>query len=80
MFTEVKARIKTYKKEGYDWANFSVSFYDYGNSKESLFFDDAATSNLVNGKIEKTKLKGDGEFTEKVNKSSFFVNSFICGV
>ena len=68
MYLEVKTRIKIYKKEGYDWANFLVNYYDYGQSKEGLQISDAATYNLVNGKIEKTKLKGDGEFIEKINK------------
>jgi hypothetical protein len=68
MHLEVKTRIKIYKKEGYDWANFSVPYYDYGQSKEGVQITDAATYNLVNGKIEKTKLKTDGEFNEKISK------------
>ena len=31
-------------------------------------FSDVATYNLVNNKVEKTKLKSDGEFIEKTNK------------
>jgi hypothetical protein len=68
MYMEVKTRIKIYKKEGYDWANFSINFQDHSGLRESVLFDDAATYNLVNGKIEKIKLKSDGEFTEKINK------------
>jgi hypothetical protein len=68
MYLDVKTRIKIYKKEGYDWANFSIGYYDYGFSKEGLQISDAVTYNLVNGKIEKTKLKSDGEFVEKANK------------
>ena len=33
-----------------------------------MSFYDVATYNLVNGKVEKTKIKSDGEFTEQVNK------------
>ncbi|WP_281336616.1 transglutaminase domain-containing protein [Flavobacterium eburneipallidum] len=66
--TEVKTRIKIYKKEGYDWANQEVRYYLDNNINENVFFSDAATYNLVNGKIEKTKLKSDGEFIEKINK------------
>jgi hypothetical protein len=66
--TTVKTRIKIYKKEGYDWANQEVRYYIDSDAKESVSFDDAITYNLVNGKIEKTKLKSDGEFTVKVNK------------
>lgn len=65
---EVKTRIKIYKKEGYSWANFLINYQDHSQYKESVVFDDAVTYNLINGKIEKTKLKSDGEFTEKINK------------
>jgi hypothetical protein len=68
MITEVTTRIKIYKKEGYEWANKAVSYYIGSNAKESLSFSDVVTYNLINGKIEKTKLKNDGEFDEKVNK------------
>jgi hypothetical protein len=68
MTTEVKERIKIYKKEGYDWANHAERYYIGGNTKETVSFTDAVTYNLVDGKIEKTKLKSDGEFDQKVNK------------
>jgi Domain of Unknown Function with PDB structure (DUF3857) len=68
MKTEVKVRIKIYKKGGYEWANQTIGYYIGSGTKESLRFSDAVTYNLVNGKIEKTKLKSDGEFIEKVNK------------
>jgi hypothetical protein len=68
MVTEVTTRIKIYKKEGYDWANKAVSYYIGSNAKETVFFSDAITYNLINGKIEKIKLESDGEFDEKVNK------------
>lgn len=67
--TEVETRIKIYKKEGYEWANQTISFYNVKNdSKETVRISDAVTYNLVNGKIEKTKLKSDGEFEEEVDK------------
>nr|WP_315198332.1 transglutaminase [uncultured Flavobacterium sp.] len=67
--TEVAMRIKIYKKDGYDWANKAVQFVSGGsNIKEKVFFSDAATYNLVGGKIEKTKLNSEGEFVENVNK------------
>ena len=68
MKTRVRTKIKIYKKEGYDWANKAVRYYIGGNTKERLNFKDAVTYNLVDGKIEKTKLKSDGEFDEKINK------------
>ncbi|WP_343592524.1 DUF3857 domain-containing protein [Flavobacterium sp.] len=66
--TDVEARIKIYKKEGYEWANQSVWYYNQTNLKERVFFSDAVTYNLVNGKIEKTKLKSDGSFDEVLSK------------
>jgi len=66
--TVVKVRIKIYKKEGYDWANKAINYSIDSSPKESLDFSDAVTYNLVNGKIEKTKLKSDGIFVEKINK------------
>ncbi len=68
MVTKVRTKIKIYKKEGYEWANKSVSYFIGGNSKEKVSFSDAATYNLVDGKVVKSKLKSDGEFDEKVNK------------
>jgi hypothetical protein len=68
MVTTVSARIKIYKKEGYGWANKAVSYYLMSSAREKISFSDAATYNLVNGKIEKTKLKSDGQFDEKINK------------
>ena len=68
MITEIKARIKIYKKEGYDWASKSVRFYLDNDAKETVSFSDAITYNLIDGKIEKTKLKSDGEFDEVLNK------------
>ncbi len=64
----VKIKIKIYKKEGYDWANKAVRYYIGSNITESISFDEAVTYNLVDGKIEKTKLKSDGVFDEKVNR------------
>ena len=68
LVTDVEVKVKIYKKEGYDFANKAVAFYVGGGSDENLSFSKAITYNLVNGKIEKTKLKSDGEFTEKKNK------------
>ncbi|MEO8235440.1 MAG: DUF3857 domain-containing protein [Flavobacterium sp.] len=68
LVTDVEVKIKIYKKEGYDWANKAVTFYIGGNSDENVSFSKAITYNLVNGQIEKTKLKSDGEFIEKKNK------------
>ncbi|KFF04964.1 transglutaminase domain-containing protein [Flavobacterium reichenbachii] len=66
--TEVEARIKIYKKEGYNWANERVWYYSASGSSEKVSFTDAVTYNLVDGKIEKTKLKSEGTFDEVISK------------
>jgi len=68
LVTEVETKIKIYKKEGYDFANVEVPFYVGGSEKETVNFSKAYTYNLVDGKIEKSKLKSDGEFREETNK------------
>ena len=68
VITEVETRIKIYKKEGYDWANKTVEFYSGTGAAERVDYSKAVTYNLVGGKIEKTKLKSDGEFVQKMNK------------
>ncbi|KRD62468.1 transglutaminase [Flavobacterium sp. Root935] len=68
MMTDVETRIKIYKKEGYEWANQQVWYRNTTNLKERVFFTDAVTYNLVNGKVEKTKLKSDGSFDEVISK------------
>jgi hypothetical protein len=66
--TDVETRIKVYTKEGYGWANHGVWYYNTSNVAEKVAFSDACTYNLVDGKIEKTKLKSEGIFDEKANK------------
>lgn len=68
LVTEKYAKIKIYKKEGYEYANQSMMYYVGGNGDERINVSKAATYNLENNKIEKTKLSSNGEFTEKVNK------------
>jgi hypothetical protein len=68
MITEVTSKIKIYKKEGYSYANVEVPIFVEPSAKESAQFSKVYTYNLVNGKVEKTKLKSDGEFIEKINK------------
>jgi len=66
--TEVELKIKIYKKEGYVFADQQIQYYSGGNQVE-VDYDNVATYNLVGDKIEKTKLKKDGKFTEEVNGS-----------
>lgn len=66
--TEVKTKIKIYKKEGYGNANQIITYYSGGDSTPVIKFSDAYTYNLVGGKIVKSKLENDGKFFDKVNK------------
>ncbi len=68
LITEVEIRIKIYSNKGLDWANRIVPYYVGQTPHERVDFSDAYTYNLVNGKIEKTKLKREGEFDEKINR------------
>ena len=67
---EYEFRIKIYKTEGLEWANFSVPFYvGYENlNNEMVKFSDGVTYNLENGAIVKTKLTGEGRFKKDVNE------------
>jgi hypothetical protein len=68
--TEVTMRIKIYKKEGYDWANFTLPYYvGYENyNDDTVKFSNAVTYNLENGAIVKTKLNSEGSFKKNVNE------------
>lgn len=66
---EVHERIKIYNKEGYDWATRKIFLYQgsSGAKKEKLSNVKGYTYNVVGNKIEKTKLKKDGIFENKLN-------------
>ena len=71
VITEVSVKIKIYKKEAYEKANFSLYYYAPSTgSGEQVDFTKAVTYNLVNGQIEKTKAKSENIFTEQVNKNT----------
>lgn len=67
--TDVSVRLKIYNKDGYDYATVEVPFYT-GSSRdqrESVIFKEGWTYNLEGGKIDKSKLKREGKFTEEIN-------------
>ncbi len=68
LVTEVDMKIKIYNKDGYSWANKAINFYDPGSEREEVNVSKAYTYNLEDGKVKRTKLKSEGEFTEEVNK------------
>ena len=67
---EYSYRIKIYKKEGLNWANFVVPYYvGYEEmNDEYVKFSNAVTYNLENGAIVKTKLNNEGSFKKNVNE------------
>ncbi|MFP9097837.1 DUF3857 domain-containing protein [Flavobacterium sp. RHBU_24] len=69
LYTEVETKIKIYTKDGYDYGNKVISYYNQGSSYEKVNVSKAFTYNLVDGKAEKTKLSSDGEFDEVVNEN-----------
>ncbi len=69
LYTEINYKIKIYKKEGLKYADQQGEYYVGGNNDEIVFFSNACTYNLVDGKIVKTKLKSDSEFKESVNEN-----------
>lgn len=71
MVTEIDTKIKIYKKEGYSNASHAYNYFTGGSTVESVVFSKAITYNLVDGKIQKVKLKSDGEFTENKSKNWF---------
>lgn len=67
--TEFSIKLKIYKKEGLQWANFEIPYYvGYKNLEdEQVKISKAYTYNLDNGKITKTKVSKESKFTGKVN-------------
>lgn len=64
---EMSYKIKILKKEGLKYANIQVPFYNERTNSETVLVSNAVTYNLVDGNIEKTKLKSSEEFTVKEN-------------
>ncbi|WPP50436.1 DUF3857 and transglutaminase domain-containing protein [Catalinimonas niigatensis] len=58
-------RIKILSTSGYEWANVRVPLYNDGKDKERISSLKGYTYNLVNGNVEKEKLKSSSEFSEK---------------
>lgn len=68
IITEVSYKIKIYKKEGLSFADQQFAYYVGSSGRENMFFHDAYTYNLVDGKVVKTKLKNESEFKEEFNE------------
>lgn len=62
-------RVKIFNKQGYNYANIEIPFYDAGNSrKENVYGIKAYTHNLENGKVIKTKLGKNNIFEETLSQ------------
>ncbi|OIP49594.1 MAG: hypothetical protein AUK33_10225 [Flavobacteriaceae bacterium CG2_30_34_30] len=67
---EIESRVKIYKKEGFDYATVKIPMYDGGGgNKEKISNIKAFTYNLENGKINREKLKSDGQFEEEITEN-----------
>ncbi|KLT65422.1 DUF3857 domain-containing protein [Pedobacter sp. BMA] len=67
---ERHVRYKILNKNGYDLANFNINLYKSSSSaKEDLSYMDAATYNMVDGKMVTSKLNKDAKFTEAFDKN-----------
>lgn len=62
-------RIKILKKEGFEWADFSIPLYHSAGDEEKLAGLKAVTYNFENGKIIETKVKNDAVFKEKYDNN-----------
>jgi hypothetical protein len=67
LITKVHERIKIYNSKGYTWATKKINLYkDTKNERVSI---KAYTYNLVNNKIERTKLKSSEIFIENISEN-----------
>ncbi|WP_242202677.1 DUF3857 domain-containing protein [Aestuariivivens insulae] len=62
LITEVHERIKIYNQEGFDYATRIINLSKYNSDEEKVSGLKGYTFNLIDGKIEETKLKKDGIF------------------
>ncbi|MGK0255205.1 MAG: hypothetical protein ACI9OE_002729 [Mariniflexile sp.] len=68
--TEIHERIKIYNQEGFNYATKAVSLYKNNSEHEEMNSLKAYIYNLVNNKIEETKLQKEGVF--KTEQSEYF--------
>ena len=71
-------RIKILKKEGLEYANFTIPLYHSGTTDEKLSGLKAVTYNLENGKTVETKFKNDALIKEQYDANLNFVKVASC--
>ncbi len=69
LITKVYERLKIYNQEGFDYATKAITLHKSGSYHETASGLKAYTYNLVDGKVESSKLKKDGIF--KTEKSKY---------
>jgi hypothetical protein len=69
IIVEYHAKIKILKTEGLSEADFEIPLYKGSGGSEIVQSVKASSFNLVNGRIEETKLNQKDVFTERVNKN-----------
>lgn len=69
-YTDFSIKIKVYKKEGLDWANFEIPYYTGYENIEDDFIEitKAFTYNLENNKVEKARVTGESKFVKQHNE------------
>lgn len=80
VITDVKCRIKILTKDGADEGTIVIPYYEKGTSRESIRGIHGVSYNLVNGKIEKTKLNKKYIFEEKINDNRYQIKLAIPNV
>ena len=68
LITEIHERIKIYNQEGFDYATKEVLIYDNGSKREKMLGLKAYTYNLLDTKVEISKLGKEGVFNSELNK------------
>ncbi|PCE63359.1 DUF3857 domain-containing protein [Sediminicola luteus] len=67
--TFIHEKIKLYNKDGFDFATITEGLFEISGEEETAYGFKAYTYNLVDGKVEKTKLKNSELISEKKNKN-----------
>lgn len=65
--TSVFERIKIYNPEGFEWGTKRIKTYNHAKDREQVGGIKAVTYNLIDGKIEKDKIKSSQVFEERLN-------------
>jgi len=71
--TEIKRKIKILNRQGFDQSTITVRLYNDKDTKATIKEIKATTFNLVNGKVESTRIKPKNIFTEKYDDNYTYV-------